>query len=286
MIARTISVAVALTLSLAWSGQAARQMEYLGRGVVVVNQGEGRVFVSWRWLATDPDDIAFNVYRSADGGAPVKLNQAPITAVTCFAETNAALNLKTSYFVRPVIGSREQQDSPSFIFPSNALARPYLAVPLQLPPGYTANDASVGDLDGDGEYEIVLKSEQRPRDTASTGLTGQTILQGYKLDGTLLWTINLGRNIREGAHYTQFMVYDLDGDGIAEIACKTADGTIDGKSKVIGDANADWRETNSSSRTFGRILKGPEYFTIFDGRTGAALVTTNYITTLGRWPSR
>ena len=286
MIARTISLAVALTLSLAWSGQAARQMEYLGRGVVVVNQGEGRVFVSWRWLATDPDDIAFNVYRSADGGAPVKLNQAPITAVTCFAETNAALNLKTSYFVRPVIGSREQQDSPSFIFPSNALARPYLAVPLQLPPGYTANDASVGDLDGDGEYEIVLKSEQRPRDTASTGLTGQTILQGYKLDGALLWTINLGRNIREGAHYTQFMVYDLDGDGIAEIACKTADGTIDGKGKVIGDANADWRDTNSTSRTFGRILKGPEYFTIFDGRTGAALVTTNYVPSrgdLGGW---
>ncbi len=80
--------------------------------------------------------------------------------------------------------------------------RPYLPVPLQLPPGYSANDGSVGDLDGDGEYEIVLKSEQRPRDTASSGLTGETILQGYKLDGTLLWTIHLGKNIREGAHYT------------------------------------------------------------------------------------
>ena len=131
-----------------------------------------------------------------------------------------------------------------------------------------------------------MKCEQRPRDTASTGLTGETILQAYKLDGTLLWTINLGKNIREGAHYTQFMVYDLDGDGIAEIACKTADGTINGKGKVIGDANADWRDTIQGSRTHGRILKGPEYFTIFDGRTGAALATTNYIPPrgdLGGW---
>jgi rhamnogalacturonan endolyase len=286
MSARILGLAVALALCLALPVEAARQMEYLGRGVVAVNQGAGRVFVSWRWLATDPDDIAFNVYRSTDGGAPVKLNQASLIAATCFTDTNAALNRRTSYFVRPVIGSHEQQHSASFTFPTNAPARPYLAVSLQLPPGYTANDASIGDLDGEGDYEIVLKSEQRPRDSSQRGLTGQTILQGYKIDGTLLWTINLGRNIREGAHYTQFMVYDLDGDGVAEIACKTADGTIDGKGKGIGDTNADWRDTDSSSRSFGRILKGPEYFTIFDGRTGAVLATTNYVPPrgdLGGW---
>jgi len=273
-------------LCLAATVAAQRQMEHLNRGVVAINQGEGKVFVSWRWLASDPDDIAFNIYRAAEGIEPVKLNMTPLTTATCFTDTKATLDRKTSFFVRPVIGGHEQKDSGSSTFPSNAPVRSYLAVPLQLPQGYTANDASVGDLDGDGDYEIVLKSEQRPRDTASTGLTGQTILQGYKLDGALLWTINLGRNIREGAHYTPFMVYDLDGDGIAEIACKTADGTIDGKGKVIGDSNADWRDTNSTSRTFGRILKGPEYFTIFDGRTGAALATTNYVPPrgdLGGW---
>ena len=286
MIARCLAFAALLVLAATTTAVAQRQMEYLRRGVVALNQGDGQVFVSWRWLATDPDDIAFNVYRAPEGSAPVKLNQTALTGATCFADTNAVLERKTSYFVRPVIGGREQKDSTEFTFPANAAVRPYLTVPLQLPPGYTANDASVGDLDGDGDYEIVLKSEQRPRDTASTGLTGQTILQGYRLDGTLLWTINLGRNIREGAHYTQFMVYDLDGDGIAEIACKTADGTIEGKGKVIGDANADWRDTNSTSRTFGRILKGPEYFTLFDGRTGAALATTNYVPArgdLGGW---
>ncbi|HMP06014.1 MAG TPA: hypothetical protein PJ982_06670, partial [Lacipirellulaceae bacterium] len=88
---------------------------------------------------------------------------------------------------------------------------------------------------------------------------------------TLLWRINLGRNIREGAHYTQFMVYDLDGDGRAEVTCKTADGTVDGRGRVIGDPEADYVDAR------GRILQGPEFLTVFDGRTGAALDTVDYI---------
>jgi rhamnogalacturonan endolyase len=259
-----------LALATISMSRAQRQMEFLSRGLVVFPTTNG-TFLSWRLLANDPEDIAFNVYR-----APAqKLNATPLREATCFSVTNAS----GAYFVRTVINGREE--NPSAIATNTALT-----IPLQLPPGYTPNDGSAGDLDGDGDYEIVLKSEQRPRDTASTGLTGETILQGYKLTSQLLWTINLGKNIREGAHYTQFMVYDLDGDGISEIACKTADGTRDGKGIIIGDPNADWRDTNSTSRTFGRILKGPEYFTIFDGRTGAALATTNYIPErgdLGGW---
>jgi len=265
---------------------AQRQMENLGRGMVGIHQGNGKVFISWRLLGTEPGETAFNIYRASGDAKPVRLNDRPITNATCFSDVNVKLDQPVSYFVRAVMRGKEQETSAAFVFPANAAPKPYLSVPLQLPPGYSANDGSVGDLDGDGEYEIVLKSEQRPRDTASTGLTGETILQGYKLDGKLLWTINLGKNIREGAHYTQFMVYDLDGDGIAEVACKTADGTVDGNGKVIGDANADWRDTNRNSRTFGRILKGPEYFTIFDGRTGAALATANYVPErgdLGAW---
>jgi rhamnogalacturonan endolyase len=260
--------------------------ERLNRGVVAISTGKDSAFVSWRLLAEDPDDIAFNVYRAALNVSPTKLNRWPITNSTCFTDTGAKFDHAVRYFVRAILAGREGEPSPSFNLPTNAIGRPYLAIPLQLPAGYAANDASVGDLDGDGEYEIVLKAEQRPRDTASTGLTGQTLLQGYKLDGTRLWTINLGRNIREGAHYTQFMVYDLDSDGVAEMACKTADGTVDGKGAIIGNPDADWRDTNTGSRTFGRVLKGPEYFTIFDGRTGAALATTNYVPPrgdLGAW---
>ena len=86
---------------------------------------------------------------------------------------------------------------------------------------YNANDCSVGDLDGDGEYEIILKWDpSNSHDNAHAGYTGNVYLDAYKLNGTHLWRIDLGKNIRAGAHYTQFMVYDLDGDGKAEVACK------------------------------------------------------------------
>lgn len=263
-----------------------RHMERLSRGVVAVNQGDGQVFVGWRMFGTDPDNIAFNLYRVTDNGKPLKLNDSPISDVTDFIDEKADLKKVNAYFVRPVINKKEQEPSARFTLPADSPARQYLSVPLQTPDGYTPNDASVGDLDGDGEYEIVLHQVGRGRDNSQAGITTEPILQAYKLDGTLLWTINLGKNIREGAHYTQFMVYDLDGDGKAEIACKTADGTVDGKGKVIGDAKADWRNpesavsvgANGQSRSAaGYILRGPEYLTVFDGLTGAELVTTDYI---------
>ena len=252
---------------------AQRQMERLGRGVVAIHQGEGKVFVSWRLLGTDPAEIAFNLYRTTNSGKATKLNDKPITEATNLLDAKPDLTKANAYFVRPVLKNREQEPSQSFAL--SAHAQPYLSIPLQTPPGYTPNDASVGDLDGDGEYEIVLHQTGRGRDNSQNGLTDPPIFQAYKLNGTLLWTINLGKNIREGAHYTQFLVYDLDGDGRAEIACKTADGTMDGKGKIIGDAKADW--VSKDAATLGKILTGPEYFTIFDGRTGAALATADYI---------
>jgi rhamnogalacturonan endolyase len=251
--------------------QAQRQMEDLGRGVVAIHHEPGRVFVGWRLLGTDPEAIAFNLYRATTGAAPVRVNERPIGEVTSFVDTDPTTNRDTAYFVRPVIDGREMEASAPFMMKASASVRPYLSVPLQSPEGSRPNDIAVGDLDGDGEYELVVKLETRPRDNSHAGVTGQTRLQAYKLDGRLLWTIDLGRNIREGAHYTQFMVYDLDGNGRAEVACKTADGTVDGLGQVIGDPHADHRNAD------GHILRGPEYLTIFDGLTGAALVTTDYI---------
>jgi len=269
-----------VSVALIFSGQlkAQRQMEYLGRGVVALHQNQDTVFISWRMLGTDPDDIAFNLYKKTGNGDPVKLNNEPITTATFFIDTKVDFTLPNAYFVKPILKNKEEEGSKAFTLPANSPIRQFLSIPLQTPAGYTPNDISVGDLDGDGEYEIVIHQAGRGRDNGSGGFTTPPILEAYKMDGTFLWRINLGRNIREGAHYTQFMVYDLDGDGRAEVACKTADGTIDGKGVVIGDSSADHR--NSA----GHIYKGPEYLTIFDGLTGAALATTNYIP--GRYPSK
>jgi len=299
---------------------AARIMERLDRGVVAVHQPDGKVFVSWRLLASDPENTAFNVYRTTapgparegrpsqfgpqrdQGPVTLKLNAQPLAGPTWLIDSTAALERESTYFIRAVVDGVEATPSATFILPAGAPPLPYHSIPIQTPEGYTPNDASLGDLDGDGRYEIILKQEQRPRDNSGAGFTGETLLQAYTLGGKKLWTINLGKNIREGAHYTMFMVMDFDGDGRAEVACKTADGTVDGTGKVIGDLAADWREPATASavpssdrtgsattadgrlvaRIEGRILRGPEYLTIFDGLTGAALATTKYLP--GRHP--
>ncbi len=275
------------TLACAHLAPAQRQMENLGRGVVALPQGPGRVYVGWRLLGTDPDDLAFNLYRANDTAAPVRLNASPLIATTDFLDTTAPASTADpapafSYFVRPILAGAEQPASAAFTLRSGAPALPYLSVPITPPAGgvtpdnvtytYSANDASAADLDGDGEYELIVKWDpSNSKDNSQAGYTGHVFLDAYRLDGTRLWRIDLGRNIRAGAHYTQFLVYDLDGDGRAELACKTADGTVDGRGTVIGSAAADFRNRD------GYILTGPEFLTVFDGRTGAALATTNYL---------
>jgi len=262
-----------LSLGLLASGSALaqRQMEFLDRGIVAIRQEDGKVFVGWRLLGTDPEATAFNVYRSRNRQPPQKLNDQPIASVTHFVDAQAQLDQVNAYYVRPVVNAKELEPGKPFTLAANAPMRPYLSIPLQSPTNTTPNDISAADLDGDGEYELIIHMAPRGRDNSQAGFTEAPMLQAYKLDGALLWTINLGLNIREGAHYTQFMVYDLDGDGRAEIACKTADGTVDGQGKVIGNPKEDW--TNDS----GHVVNGPEFLTIFDGMTGAALTTTDYV---------
>jgi len=286
-----------------------RYMERLDRGLVAVQQSDGKVFLSWRLLASDPDGVAFNVYReterpaaAADPGrfassaqaaqaGPVRVNPQPLTAGTWLLDSSARLDRETRYFVAAVVDGVEQPRSAPYRFAAGAPALPYHSIALQTPAGYTPNDASVGDLDGDGQYEIVLHQTGVAKDNSQPGVTDAPIFQAYKLDGTLLWTINLGHNIREGAHYTQFLVYDFDGDGRAELVCKTADGTTDGTGKVLGDANANWLTPESAGETPGSvttprregtsgagfILSGPEYLTVFDGLTGKALASETYL---------
>lgn len=233
------------------------------RGLVSIRsvRGNGN-FVSWRLLGSDAADVAFNVYR--DG---VKVNRAPVTTATSYLDAGAPAN--ASYSVRQVSGGGVESAATRSVG-TLATSRD---VPIQSPgSGYVANDASVGDLDGDGEYEIVLKWDPADaKDNSQKGRTGNVYLDAYKLNGTRLWRIDLGRNIRAGAHYTQFQVFDYDGDGRAEIAVKTADGTRSGTGQVIGNANADHRNAD------GYILTGPEFLSVFRGTDGAVLDTENYV---------
>lgn len=264
----------ALIGSLAVSGQ--RKMEFLDRGMVGVKTTENSVFLSWRLLGTDDFDTAFAIYRQEGNGIHKKLNNAPLTKGTNFLDDHVDLSKDVTYTLDLVSGGKEKEVA-KLTLSKDQKVQQYLNIPLRTPKGYTPGDVSVGDLDGDGTYELIVHQTGVGHDNAHNGITSEPLFQAYKLDGTFLWEINLGKNIREGAHYTQFMVYDLDSDGRAELVCKTADGTKDALGHVIGNPKADWRDTVSSSRTVGRILKGPEYLTVFDGLTGKAICTVDYL---------
>ncbi|HUP77462.1 MAG TPA: hypothetical protein VM260_02800, partial [Pirellula sp.] len=259
------------------TAHAQKLMENLDRGVVAIHEGDGKVFVGWRLLGTEQPDLGFNVYRTIGDAPPLKINSAPLTGPTHFQDTNVKLNVATRYSVRSIVNGVEQIDGHEFILASNALVQNYIEIPLQLPADTSPGDASAADLDGDGDYEIILKGIQRSRDTASPGVTGNTVLQAYQTDGRLMWTVQMGINIREGEHDTQFMVYDLDGDGKAELACRTSDGSVDGVGKIIGQADKDWRDMRPGSRSLGKNMSGPEYLTIFDGVTGKELISVPYV---------
>lgn len=263
-------------ITLASVTHAARQTEYLDRGVVALPSGNG-IFISWRMLGDDPSAIGFNVYRNG-----TKITSSPITNSTNYLDTSGTTS--AAYTVRPVINNVEYAANAAKATWSN----PYLAVNLNRPNGgttpsgeaysYSPNDLSVGDLDGDGQYEIIVKWDpSNAKDNSQSGYTGNVFIDAYKLDGTQLWRIDLGKNIRAGAHYTQFMVYDLDGDGKAEVALKTAPGTRDAAGTVQGGSNANTDYRNSS----GYVLSGAEYLTVFNGQTGTILASTDYLPARG-----
>ncbi|EMI57218.1 rhamnogalacturonan lyase [Rhodopirellula sallentina] len=276
-------------------------VERLDRGLVAIVQSNEKVFLSWRMLGLDPTEIRFHLFRIS-GDQEIQLNDSPLQN-TWFIDDSWDSSVETTYrviadpktaddkcdntFTLPAKTSPAKtspaKTSPAETLPANAEARKCLEIPLQQPePGttpdgkeyqYTANDVTVADLNGDGSYEYILRWE--PTNTWGGGHpnrhTGPVLIDAYTLDGEHLWRINLGTNINASAHITQMNAYDLDGDGRAEIALKTADGTIDGRGNVIGEGDRDYRGAN------GVVLRGPEYLTLFDGLTGAKLDTQSFI---------
>ncbi len=262
------------------------QKEQLNRGLVAIHNGEGKVSVSWRYQESDPIDVAFDLYRKSGNGEQVKLNAAPISESTFYIDENVDVTVDNVYTVK-VVGANEIESGVEYALTAQRAEKPYLEIPIKEVEGYeyghhTPNDASVADLDGDGDLEIVVKLETRTYDNSRAGIAEEGLLiDAYELDGTFMWRVDLGLNIRQGAHYTQMSLYDFDGDGKAELAVKTAEGTKFADGSVIGDTDGDgrtdYRNLEPESRTYGMILDGPEFLSVIDGATGKELARADYI---------
>lgn len=265
MTAAPAASSVSMQVGTAAYGTGRNIVERLDRGISAINTGNG-MLVSWRFLANDDDNAVFRLYRNNE---LIYTSEAGYS--TCYLDAGG--NASSSYKVETVVnGSVVSTDNCGIISNTN-----YINIPMNVPTGngitYSPNDCSVGDVDGDGQYEIFVKwdpSNSKDNSQSEAGGTGNVYIDCYTISGQQLWRIDLGRNIRAGAHYTQFLVADFDCDGLAEMTCKTSDGTKDGTGQVIGDPNANY--VNSG----GHIITGNEYYTLFEGATGKALDTVNY----------
>lgn len=278
-----------------------RQMEKLDRGLIAIKT-DGGVYLSWRLFDSEDNifgsadkNVSFNVYR--DGK---KISE--VATKTNYVDSTVG----TNYSVAPVINGVEGEKCDAVTVYNNS----YFDIPLSKPDDETIYDpsgnelatysffpadCSTGDVDGDGEYEIIVKWTSSERDVGSPGdpaYSGTVHLAAYKLDGTKLWKndIELGKNVYSSAHTVQFLIYDFDGDGKSEVMCQTSLGSKDGQGKYVSNAaqtdeeiKAITDEENSTAdyRGYGRITEGKEFLTVFNGETGVAMDTINLPTTRG-----
>lgn len=260
-------------------------MERLDRGLVALPAAGKGIYLSWRLLGTDCKNVCFDIER--DG--KVIAHHIRATNFTDVKGSPAHSYRLISYQNEPKMDAPMQREVSKPVKPWTDL---YKSLPINRPEGgtapdgrgytYTPNDCSVGDVDGDGEYELIVKWDpSNSHDNSHDGYTGDVILDCYKFDGTQLWRINLGKNIRAGAHYTQFLVFDFDGDGKSEMICKTSAGSIDGQGRFVSESATDTeiRSLDNAAdyrNRKGRIKNGPELLTVFNGETGKAMHTIWY----------
>lgn len=256
-----LSLALGVMLLQAVPANAQRQMEPLGRGVVALRTGTSSAYIGWRLFATDPSDVGFNIYKSVNGAVGVKLNGAPLTTTADYTDTSVSYAVSNAWYVCPIIGGIEQAPSVASGLVANAPTRQYLRIPL-INPGpdapYDVKFCWVGDFDGDGEYDYLV-------DRLSTTGGKNQFLQAYKVDGTFLWQMDMGFNSTNTANAYEpdaaaisvgdkdnVTVYDLDGDGKAEVIVRTANGTVFADSSMLVAPN-----------------NTIQYLSILDGLTGA-----------------
>lgn len=255
----------------------ARKVEFLTRGTVAIKVEDG-IFLSWRLLGTEPADTTFDIYKNGELILSDYSN-------TNYTDTNGLPSDVYQVVIKGADISKEKK--------TTVMGKDYTDIPISRPiPDvignplagsdytYSANDATVADLDGDGEYEFVLKWDPtNSQDNYFSGYTGNVYLDAYEMDGTLMWRIDMGVNIRAGAHYTQFIAYDFDCDGKAEVAIRTAPGSKDSSGRYVTEAGVNITEADNTKdyrNSDGRITTAPDYLTMFNGETGEAIQTVDY----------
>jgi len=260
----TKKILYVILLSLCFhSSMAQRWMENLDRGVVAVKQSNTSAFISWRILGTDPQDIAFNIYRKTGNGSMQKLNSEPVTGGTNWVDNNNNLSQDNSYYVEPIVNGQTWKHSLAYILKGDAHIGQYLKIPLkavgigQITDWYV-HFTWVGDLDGDGEYDFVV--DRNP----SAG--GSVKVDAYLRDGRFLWRADTGPNGEDlngieggptaisNGHWDGVTVYDLNNDGKAEVVIKTANNFVFGDGKVL-------RHSNNND----------QFLSVLSGMTGAEL---------------
>ncbi|WP_152547382.1 rhamnogalacturonan lyase family protein, partial [Flavobacterium seoulense] len=254
-------------------GPNTRPMEFLDRGLVALGIKNG-VFLSWRMVGSDNPDVGFNLYKNG-----TKLNTSPITSSTNYVDPSGLVS--DLYKVEAILPSGNEMSAEATVWPyapsiepgKPNVARLEIPIPAAPGPGYFAGDMSVGDLDGDGKYELVFEWEP-------TGHPDNAYLEAIDLTGKSLWRISCGPNTTYNG--IAFMVYDLDGDGKSEVACVTAPGTKDGLGNYLSKGPA---ATDDDSmiipRISGHLMEDPAYMTVFNGLTGAEKATVNYPIPIG-----
>lgn len=255
--AYTLNLEYDANATLGWAEE--RIEENLGRGMVAVVSSPGEVYLGWRLLKTDPEDVSFNVYRSTAGEEAIRLNDQPVRTTTDFIDKTAPLNRDNAWWVRPVVNGQELEASGQAFLSANAPVQHYKTIQLRDDvPGEGVHKAGIGDLDGDGEYDFVVKRPQGEIDPSFDRGSSTTFkVEGYKSDGTFMWRNDLGWSIELGTWYSPMIVYDFSGDGKADVAIKTGEG--------------DPRDEN------GRVNSGPEYVSVWDGATGEEIARADWI---------
>ncbi len=242
-----------------------RAVEKLNRGIVALPVENKEVYIAWRLLETDNESVAFNVYRVSGSNSPELLNDNPVISTTDFVDRDPVKKGTSSYFVRTFVNGVEGAPSENTIVSLPTEADSYISVKLN--GDYGANKAAIGDLDGDGQYEYVIKKPNISYDPwAGDGNERRGLwqpsqetykLEAYRMDGTMMWQYDMGWSIEMGGWFSPYIVYDFDGDGSAEVALKAGEG--------------DPRQED------GHVSSGPEYLMILDGKTGKEITRTDWI---------